>query len=80
MGEGSGATEPHPIKGLGGGRVWGKRWFARAGVGRETEMLKNLWGPQLSGAKPLEKHWFSKENWWMAGGGGGEPGGTATPN
>ena len=57
-----------------------KPWFARAGVGLETEMLKNLWGPQLSGAKPLEKHWFSKENWWMTGGGGREPGGTATPN
>ena len=42
MGEGSGATEPHPIKGLGGGRVGAKRCFARAGGGRETEMLKNL--------------------------------------
>ena len=36
-------------------------------------MLENLWGPQLSGGKPLEKHWFSKENggWQEVGEGSG---------
>ena len=35
-------------------------------------MLKSLCGTQLSEAKPLEKHWFSQENW------GGERGDRAS--